>query len=389
VQQDLTKEQRAEAAYDALMEKTPDDKFTYRLQKLKDKVQRNIAPAVADREQHAGLFERGLQTVGLGSNTLSAEEQSELEQLQASIEAAWQGIDSDLAAVEKHLRDKKMDNTIMDRQQAAKSKIKGDYKTLISLLNAVNRKGNKGKAKALEQLQAFLNEQQFEKSHSTLDPHRLPFGTPKPNTQPPAVDSVTLWQKTHAPVQVASNGVLPITAASVFTSHTPGAAELAETIDTVQTQAIKDLAVQLHNNPTEIYAWVANNIRFVPSYGSIQGADMTLQTKRGNAMDTASLLIALLRAAHIPARYAYGTVQLPIDQAMNWVGGVTVPAAAANLMQQGGIPTALAATDGVITHIQFEHTWVEAFVDFEPSRGLKNIEGDHWIPMDASYKQYD
>ena len=290
MQQDLTKEQRAEAAYDALMEKTPDDKFTYRLQKLKDKVQRNIAPAVADREQHAGLFERGLQTVGLGSNTLSAEEQSELEQLQASIEAAWQGIDSDLAAVEKHLRDKKMDNTIMDRQQAAKSKIKGDYKTLISLLNAVNRKGNKGKAKALEQLQAFLNEQQFEKSHSTLDPHRLPFGTPKPNTQPPAVDSVTLWQKTHAPVQVASNGALPITAASVFTSHTPGAAELAETIDTVQTQAIKDLAVQLHNNPTEIYAWVANNIRFVPSYGSIQGADMTLQTKRGNAMDTASLL---------------------------------------------------------------------------------------------------
>ena len=330
-----------------------------------------------------------MQTVGLGSNTLSAEEQSELEQLQASIEAAWQGVDSDLAAVEKHLRDKKMDNTIMDRQQAAKSKIKGDYKTLISLLNAVNRKGNKGKAKALEQLQAFLNEQQFEKSHSTLDPHRLPFGTPKPNTQPPAVDSVTLWQKTHAPVQVASNGALPITAASVFTSHTPGAAELAETIDTVQTQAIKDLAVQLHNNPTEIYAWVANNIRFVPSYGSIQGADMTLQTKRGNAMDTASLLIALLRAAHIPARYAYGTVQLPIDQAMNWVGGVTVPAAAANLMQQGGIPTALAATNGVITHIQFEHTWVEAFVDFEPSRGLKNIEGDHWIPMDASYKQYD
>ena len=71
MQQDLTKEQRAEAAYDALMGKTPDDKFTYRLQKLKDKVQRNIAPAVADREQHAGLFERGLQTVGLGSSGLS------------------------------------------------------------------------------------------------------------------------------------------------------------------------------------------------------------------------------------------------------------------------------------------------------------------------------
>jgi hypothetical protein len=116
---------------------------------------------------------------------------------------------------------------------------------------------------------------------------------------------------------------------------------------------------------------------------------MTLQTKRGNAMDTASLLIAILRAAGIPARYAYGTVQMPIDKAMNWVGGVTVPEAAANLMQQGGIPTSLVATNGVITQIKFEHTWVEAWVDYEPSRGMKNIEGDNWIPMDASYKLFN
>ncbi|MCC7516578.1 MAG: hypothetical protein IT470_04475 [Pseudomonadales bacterium] len=28
-------------------------------------------------------------------------------------------------------------------------------------------------------------------------------------------------------------------------------------------------------------------------------------------------------------------------------------------------------------------------MDYEPSRGMKNAEGDNWIPMDASYKQYD
>jgi len=36
-----------------------------------------------------------------------------------------------------------------------------------------------------------------------------------------------------------------------------------------------------------------------------------------------------------------------------------------------------------------EHVWVEAWVDFEPSRGVKNREGDRWIPMDASFKQYE
>jgi transglutaminase-like putative cysteine protease len=83
----------------------------------------------------------------------------------------------------------------------------------------------------------------------------------------------------------------------------------------------------LDNNPVKIYNWVHDTIRFLPTYGSIQGAHMTLQTPQGNAFDTASLLIALLRAANIPARYVYGTVQIPIEQVMNWVGGVTHPEA--------------------------------------------------------------
>lgn len=58
-------------------------------------------------------------------------------------------------------------------------------------------------------------------------------------------------------------------------------------------------------------------------------------------------------------------------------------------MGQGGIPSIGMSRGGVITHVRFEHTWVEAFVDFEPSRGVKNREGDNWIPMDASFKQYD
>ena len=47
---------------------------------------------------------------------------------------------------------------------------------------------------------------------------------------------------------------------------------------------------------------------------------MCLQTKICNDFDTASLLIALLRTSGISARYVYGTVEIPIDKVMNWVG---------------------------------------------------------------------
>ncbi|MBI5910771.1 MAG: transglutaminase domain-containing protein, partial [Betaproteobacteria bacterium] len=169
---------------------------------------------------------------------------------------------------------------------------------------------------------------------------------------------------------------------------TPTPEDLAPTEDVQITQAIRDLATSLGNAPVPIYNWVRNNIAFIPSYGSIQGADMTLQTKRGNAFDTASLLIALLRAANVPARYVYGTIEVPIERAMNWVGGVTVPEAALNLMGQGGIPNLGIAQGGQVKWIDLEHVWVEAYVDYTPSRGAVNRNPNTWVPLDASFKQY-
>jgi hypothetical protein len=90
----------------------------------------------------------------------------------------------------------------------------------------------------------------------------------------------------------------------------------------------------------------------------------------------------------IHARYAYGTVRIPIEKVMNWVGGVTAPAAAIQILGQGGIPTAGLAQGGKIAFVKMEHVWVEAWVDYRPSRGARHKKGDSWIPMDASFKQY-
>ncbi|HEY2395934.1 MAG TPA: RHS repeat-associated core domain-containing protein [Rudaea sp.] len=177
-------------------------------------------------------------------------------------------------------------------------------------------------------------------------------------------------------------------AASATPVPPPSPADLAETPEVVLTPTIRDLANSLGKNPVQIYNWVRNHVVFTPTYGSIQGADATLQTRHGNAFDTASLLIALLRASNIPARYVYGTVEVPTAAAENWVGNVSIPDAAISLFDQGGIPVQGVTGGGTIAAVQIEHVWVEAFVDFSPSRGAENRVPTTWVPLDASYKQY-
>jgi hypothetical protein len=168
----------------------------------------------------------------------------------------------------------------------------------------------------------------------------------------------------------------------------PTAADLAETEDTQVSPAIRTLATgTLNRNPVAIFNWVRNGVQFTPTYGSIQGAAMTLESKRGNAFDTASLLIALYRSAGIPARYAYGTIEIPIAQLQNWVGGVVSAEAALALLAQGGIPNQSVVSAGRISAVRLEHVWVEAWVDLSPSRGAINRSPNAWLPIDASFKQ--
>jgi hypothetical protein len=137
---------------------------------------------------------------------------------------------------------------------------------------------------------------------------------------------------------------------------------------------------------------VHDNIYYFPSQGSVQGAQDTLDKKRGNAIDTASLLIALLRSAGIPARYVYGTVEIPIAQAMNWVGGAKTDDATQQILGQGGVPNVALTSGGRTVTMRIEHVWVEALIQYNPGRGAKHIQGqsipDTWVPMDASFKQY-
>jgi hypothetical protein len=74
---------------------------------------------------------------------------------------------------------------------------------------------------------------------------------------------------------------------------------------------------------------------------------------------------------------------------MNWVGGFTHAKSAVDFIASGGIPVSAGISGGKISDVWMEHVWVEAFVDYIPSRGAVYKEGDTWIPMDGSFKHYN
>jgi hypothetical protein len=109
----------------------------------------------------------------------------------------------------------------------------------------------------------------------------------------------------------------------------------------------------------------------------------------GNDIDLASLLIALYRASGIPARYVYGQIELPIEQAMNLVG-VEDEQTAGNVFASGGVPGVLIIQGGRITKIRLDHVWVEAYIPYSNYRGtMRDESGKTWIPLDPSFKQYE
>ncbi|WP_238527289.1 DUF6531 domain-containing protein [Methylomonas methanica] len=169
------------------------------------------------------------------------------------------------------------------------------------------------------------------------------------------------------------------------------ATDLAENEDVVINGEIRELAARLGYSPVKIFQYVYDNIRFEPYFGSMKGSLGTLYSGAGGATDQASLLIALLRASNIPARYVLGDIQV-LDgsnlgangRAPRWVGAKNYRAAAAILSSN------LNPNSGALTSnrgIQLRHVWVEACLPYGNYRGASSDNsGYRWIPLDASFK---
>lgn len=248
-------------------------------------------------------------------------------------------------------------------------------------------------AESLKNLSGFMAANHSTRHRAFENPDQLPFRAQRNDARKPIESDAGFRTDSSSPFYLGAGAKASAKGRSKLGIVSnplapPTADDLAETEDIQLTADIRAKAQELGANPVEIYNWVRNNIEWVPTYGSIQGAEQTLQSGRGNAFDIASLLIALLRANGIHSRYVYGTIEVPADEVRNWVGGVAKTESAQQLLGQGGIPNVGILAGGVISAVRMEHVWVESYVDFYPSRGARHVTGDNWVPLDASRKQY-
>jgi len=244
-----------------------------------------------------------------------------------------------------------------------------------------------GKPAAYRALADLLAAQRESPPHQALDPNDLPVRSARALQRKPAVNAEEFQRFLESAGGAGSLAVTTTSAAEATQPPQPG--DLQANQDAQITPEIQALATSLGGDPRAIYNWVHDNVRFVPTYGSVQGSRMTLEAKSGNAFDTANLLVALLRASNVPARYVIGTVQVPVATALNWLGGVENASVAQKLLGVGGIPNVGLIQGSQITHLRVEHVWVEAWVDYVPGRGAKPGAGDTWVALDASFKQHD
>lgn len=122
-------------------------------------------------------------------------------------------------------------------------------------------------------------------------------------------------------ISAASLNVSALRLASISEELLPVADDVKEDGEEVKiNSAVRDLASSLNHNPVEIFNYVKNNIDFEPYYGARKGSVGCLEEKVCNDIDTASLTIALMRAAGIPARYKKGVAVMKIDQLEKLLG---------------------------------------------------------------------
>ena len=155
--------------------------------------------------------------------------------------------------------------------------------------------------------------------------------------------------------------------------------------------ALKDQAGAL-GSPAKIYEYLRNNAQYSPYHGARSSSVNGFLGLRGNDVDLASTLIAMLRSQGIRTRYVQGDVTITKAALANWLG-VVDQTLAVKLLSDQGIQHVV-STDPV--NVSFQHVWVEALVDYGHYRGGQPSaaaactnpgETCQWIAIDPSFKQ--
>ena len=128
------------------------------------------------------------------------------------------------------------------------------------------------------------------------------------------------------------------------------------------------VSAELGQDALAMFAYV-QDLPYEPYKGSLRGTRGTLWGQAGNSADQSSLLIAMLRAAGIPARYRHGTLN-PADAQILIATMFPVQAGGAGSIP-AGTPISDPVNDPDLLALVSDHWWVEAYL---PGSGWTNLD---------------
>jgi uncharacterized membrane protein/PKD repeat protein/uncharacterized protein YegL len=142
-------------------------------------------------------------------------------------------------------------------------------------------------------------------------------------------------------------------------------------------------AAELGQEPASLFAFV-RDLDFESYSGSLRGARGTLWSEAGNSVDQASLLIALLRASGVPARYRSGELANPEIETLIMSMFPAPPGVVGYLPDDNPFPLADPLQNPALWSEIQDHYWVEAYLpglgwtDLDPSFAAAEI-GDRFV----------
>jgi uncharacterized delta-60 repeat protein/RHS repeat-associated protein len=154
------------------------------------------------------------------------------------------------------------------------------------------------------------------------------------------------------------------------------------------TASYQALARAFYDLPLSIYQYLVNTIQYEPYMGAMKGPLATLETSSGNDWDTDWLLADVLAqvASDMPSggiatSYVTGQIQIPIQQAEEYVGATDPLAAQQILNNADQSALRVVNTSGQVVSMQFLHTWL--------SVQIVTPNGTVTMPLDPSWKLRD
>ncbi len=174
-----------------------------------------------------------------------------------------------------------------------------------------------------------------------------------------ATVSAELWEGlTNA--SAAPSVIVPNTLAAELTQATPDA-------DLYDSEMLWKTA-EFEQDPLAMFAYV-QSFTHDPYKGSLRGTRGTLWGEAGNSVDRASLLIAMLRASGVPARYRHGTLSTGTAQTLLAGMFADAPGLAGYVPDGASISDPL--NDADLQDVIRDHWWVEAYL---PGSGWTNLD---------------